>query len=73
MFFDKVPKGGFVPITNFIPIPAKKEIQLMRELLRDIEKYDNTNDIEVRNVLLTALSEQIEIFKTKKNDRKRSI
>jgi len=68
MFWNEKTRGGLVngdiPM-RFLPTPPKKEIQLMRELLRDIEKYDNTNDIEVRNVLLTALSEQIEVFKTK--------
>jgi hypothetical protein len=47
------------------PIPAKKEFQTMLEILRDAEKYDNGNDIEVRNALLTTLCEHIEIFKTK--------
>ncbi len=65
MFFDKKPKGGFVPIPYFAPLPPKKEICLMRELLCDIQKYDDRGSIEIRDVLLTALSEQIEIFKTK--------
>lgn len=48
------------------PIPAKKEFKTMLEILRDAEKYDTVNDIEVRNALLTTLCEHIEAFKNKK-------
>jgi len=68
MFWREKPKGGLlngdIPMF-YLPPPPKKEICLMRELLSDIEKYDNRNNIEVRNSLLTCLSEQIEIFKAK--------
>lgn len=67
MFWNDKPKGGYVPTLEFkLPPPPKKEICLMRELLNDIEKYDNRNNIDVRDVLLTALSSQVELFKTKK-------
>ena len=61
---EKVVKGRFGPLL-IPPIPAKKEFEIMLEILRDAEKYDTGNDIEVRNVLLTTLCEHIEIFKTK--------
>jgi hypothetical protein len=61
----KIVKGSLGPLL-IPPIPAKREFQTMLEILRDAEKYDNGNDIEVRNVLLTTLCEHIEIFKTKK-------
>jgi len=76
MFWKEKTKGGLTGRNTpmmFMPPPPKKEICLMRELLNDIEKYDLRNNIEVRDTLLIALSEQIEIFKTKKNEPNRSI
>ena len=67
MFWKKEKKvviGSLGPLL-ILPIPAKREFNVMLEILRDAEKYDTGNDIEVRNVLLTTLSEHIEIFKTK--------
>ena len=46
-------------------IPAKKEFETMLETLRDAEKYDSVNEIEIRNSLLNSLSEQIQNFKNK--------
>lgn len=69
MFWKEKPKGGLVngDIPMFyLPPPPKKEFCLMRELLSDIEKYDNRNNIDVRDMMLTALSDQIELFKTNK-------
>lgn len=68
MFWKEKNRGGLVngDIPMFyLPPPPKNEICLMRELLCDIEKYDNRGNVEVRNSLLVCLSEQIEIFQTK--------
>ena len=46
-----------------IPPPQKRCFSTMFELLKDAEKYDNDNEIEVRNVTLTALCEYIERLK----------
>lgn len=61
---SKIVNGSLGPLLT-PPIPAKREFQTMLEILRDAEKYDTGNDIEVRNALLTTLCEHIEIFKTK--------
>ncbi|MBU0941738.1 MAG: hypothetical protein KKD36_09940 [Bacteroidetes bacterium] len=68
----KIVKGSLGPLLSF-PIPAKREFQTMLEILRDAEKYDNGNDIEVRNVLLSTLCEHIEIFKTKSKTKSNPI
>lgn len=47
-----------------LPTPPKKEFETMLQVLRDAEKYDKAGDVEVRNYLLTALSDHIEKFKT---------
>jgi len=49
-----------------IPPPQKRCFSTMFELLKDAEKYDNDNEIEVRNVTLTALCEYIERLKAQK-------
>ena len=46
-----------------IPPPQKRCFSTMFELLKDAEKYDRVNEIEVRNVTLTALCEYIERLK----------
>jgi len=67
---EKVVIGNLGPFL-VPPIPAKREFETMLEILRDAEKYDTGNDIEVRNALLTTLCEHIEIFKTKKQETHR--
>lgn len=42
--------------------PAKKEFETMFEILRDAEKYDTNNDLDVRNVLLSQLHSEIDKF-----------
>jgi len=64
---EKVVIGNLGPLL-MPPIPAKREFETMLEILKDAEKYDNGNDIEVRNALLTTLCEHIEVFKTKKKE-----
>lgn len=69
---SKIVKGSLGPLL-ITPIPPKREFQTMLEILRDAEKYDNGNDIEFRNALLTTLIEHIEIFKTKEQLKTRPI
>lgn len=69
---EKVVIGSLGPLL-IPPIPAKREFETMLEILRDAEKYDTGNNIEVRNVLLTTLCEHIEIFKTKKVEIHRDV
>jgi len=67
---EKVVIGSLGPLL-IPPIPAKREFETMLEILKDAEKYDNGNDIEVRNALLTTLCEHIEVFKAKKQEAHR--
>ena len=53
---EYVLKSGGVPI---LP-PQKRCFLTMFELLKDAEKYDNENEIEIRNATLTTLREYIE-------------
>lgn len=68
----KIVKGSLGPLL-IPPIPAKREFQTMLEILRDAEKYDNGNDIEVRDVLLSTLCEQIDMFKSKSKTKSNPI
>jgi len=57
----------------FWKIESKREFKTMLRILKDAENYDNINDIEVRNVLLTTLCEHIEIFKIKNQAKTRIV
>jgi len=47
------------------PPPPKKEFETMLEILRDAEKYDNANEIDVRNNTLQNLVDYINDFRLK--------
>lgn len=47
------------------PPPPKKEFETMLEILRDAEKFDNTNEIDVRNNTLQNLVDYINEFRSK--------
>jgi hypothetical protein len=51
-----------------LQIPPKKEFATMLELLKDAEKYDNENEKEASEAVLTILCEYIERFKEHKNN-----
>lgn len=63
---EKIITGTLGPIKT-CPVPAKPAFVTMLEILKDAEKYDNENNNDVRDVLLTILCEKIEIFKSKNN------
>lgn len=64
-FFDKKiskePLNSYQPL--FINTPSKKEIKIMRELISDIEDYDNKEEFDIRDSLLDCLIKKIELFK----------
>lgn len=67
MFWKRKPK---VINTSLGPIissqtPPKKEFETMLEILRDAEKFDNANEIEVRNNTLQNLVDYINDFRLK--------
>lgn len=45
--------------------PPKKEFETMLEILRDAEKFDNANEIDVRNNTLQNLVDYINEFRLK--------
>ena len=47
------------------PPPPKKEFKTMLEILRDAEKFDNANEIDVRNNTLQNLVDYINEFRLK--------
>lgn len=60
----KVVNSGLGPIMS-PPPPPKKEFETMLEILRDAEKFDNANEIEVRNNTLQNLVDYINEFRLK--------
>lgn len=57
---------GQVPLMrNPPPPPPKKEFETMLEILRDAEKFDNANEIDVRNNTLQNLVDYINDFRLK--------
>lgn len=63
---EQIIKNGTLGPLLSIPQPPKKEFELMLELLRDAEKYDCRNEIDIRNNILTNLREYIEKYQNKK-------
>jgi hypothetical protein len=57
--------GQVLLMRNPPPPPPKKEFETMLEILRDAEKYDNANEIDVRNNTLQNLVDYINDFRLK--------
>lgn len=56
---------GQVLLMRNPPPPQKKEFKTMLEILRDAEKFDNANEIDVRNNTLQNLVDYINDFRLK--------